>query len=293
VNDKYEFIDGEKYAYPIAKMCGWLHVSRAGFYEWRNRPASATAERRARLTEHIRAVFDGSRQTYGHRRVHAALGRAGVPCSLELVRHLMRAAGLRPCQPRPFRTTTVAAVDATVVPDRVRREFTAPGPGQRLVGDITYIRTWEGFAYLATVIDCCTKMVVGWAFDTHMRAELVTRAIDMAAGNIGLAPGAVFHSDRGCQYTSDEFRRHLKARGILPSVGRTGVCWDNAMAESFFGALKNELVYRTVFPTVAHARHAVVEYIEVFYNRQRLHSAIGYRTPAEARAAHLQTLQAA
>jgi putative transposase len=293
VNAKYEFIDGEKYAYPIARMCTWLAVSRAGFYEWRSRPASATAERRARLAEQIAAVFAASRQTYGHRRVHAALARQGVRCGAELVRQLMRAAGLRPCQPRPFRVTTVADADAPAVPDRVRRQFTAAEPGRRLVGDITYIPTWQGFVYLATVIDCATKMVVGWALDTHMRTDLVTRAIDMAAGNIAIAPGAVFHSDRGAQYTSRQFRQHLRSHGILPSVGRTGVCWDNAMAESFFGALKNELVHRTAFATVDHARRAIVEYIEAFYNRQRLHSAIGYRTPAEAHATHQVTLQAA
>lgn len=274
-------------------MCLWLGVSSSGFYEWRSRPASAAARRREELTARIRAVFDASRETYGHRRVHAALARQGVSCSPELVRHLMRAAGLVPCQRRPWRVTTQPDPAAVAVPDRVQREFTAPAPGQRLVGDITYIHTWEGFLYLATVIDCCTKRVIGWSLDTRMRTELVIKAIDMAAATVPLAPGAVFHSDRGAQYTSAEYRTHLTSLDILASVGRTGVCWDNAMAESFFGALKNELVHRTVFPTVAHAKRAVVDYIEVFYNRQRLHSSIGYRTPEEAHREHQKTPQAA
>jgi putative transposase len=196
-------------------MCTWLAVSRAGFYEWRSRPASATAKRRVRLSEQIARVFAASRQTYGHRRVHAALARLGVRCSLELVRHLMRAAGLQPCQPRPFRVTTVADADAPAVPDRVQRQFMAAAPGRRLVGDITYIATWEGFVYLATVIDCCTKMVIGWALDTHMRTDLVTRAIDMAAGNITIAPGAVFHSDRGTQGGFQRSSQHLDDGGVL------------------------------------------------------------------------------
>jgi len=235
----------------------------------------------------------GVRRLAGHRRVHAALARQGVSCSLELVRHLMRVAGLVPCQRRPWRVTTLRDASAAAVPDRVQREFTALAPGRRLVGDITYIHTWQGFVYLATVIDCCTKKVVGSSIDTRMRTELVVKAIDMAATTTALAPGAVFHSDRGAQYTSAEFRAHLASLDILPSVGRTGVCWDNAMAESFFGALKNELVHRTVFPTIAHAKRAVVDYIEVFYNRQRLHSSIGYRTPEEAHQEHQKTAQAA
>ncbi len=269
-------------------MCAWLGVSTSGYYDWRKRPASATAERREAVKEHIVAIFGESHQTYGYRRVHAALARRGVRAGLELVRALMRQLGLVPCQPRPWRATTIADPGAAATPDLMHRDFTAEAPGQKMVGDITYIRTWEGWLYLATVIDCHTKKVIGWSMADHMKSSLACDAIAMAAGNIALPTGAIFHSDRGTQYTSTEFRDHLAALGIHPSVGRTGVCWDNAMAESFFAALKNELIHRTVFPTREHARRAIVKYIEGFYNRRRLHSGLAYKTPHEAHAEYLK-----
>jgi putative transposase len=281
VSSKYEFIDGEKANYPLLRMFVWMGVSGSGFYEWRHRPASATAQRRAALAATIKQEFDDSDGTYGYRRVHAALARRGVHTGPELVRALMRELDLVACQPRPWRTTTVADPTAAATPDLVRRDFTASEPGRKLVGDITYIHTWEGWLYLATVIDCHTKAVIGWAMADHMKSSLINDAIIMAAGNITLAPKCIFHSDRGTQYTSDSFRKTLQRLDLLPSVGRTGVCWDNAMAESFFGALKNELVYRTSFATRAHARRAIVRYIEVFYNRKRIHSGLDYKTPDE------------
>lgn len=281
MSSKYEFIDGEKANYPITKMCAWIGVSRSGFYEWRGRPASATFERRATLTVLVREVFDDYDGTYGHRRVHAQLGREGVDAGVELVRSIMRAEGLVACQPRPYRATTTPDAAAAATADLVARDFTADAPGVKLVGDITYIPTWQGWLYLATVIDCHTKAVVGWSMAQRMHASLVTDAIGMAAGNIALQDGCVFHSDRGSQYTSAEYRTKLRQLDVAPSVGRTGVCWDNALAESFFAALKNELVHRTAFPTRRHARRAIVSYIEGFYNRRRLHSALGYRTPLE------------
>lgn len=281
MSSRYEFIDGEKANYPITKMCAWIGVSRSGFYEWRDRPASATFERRAALTVLVREVFDDYDGTYGHRRVHAQLGREGVDAGVELVRSIMREQGLVACQPRPYRATTTPDAAAAATADLVARDFTADAPGVKLVGDITYIPTWQGWLYLATVIDCHTKAVVGWSMAQRMHASLVTDAIGMAAGNIALQDGCVFHSDRGSQYTSAEYRTKLRQLDVAPSVGRTGVCWDNALAESFFAALKNELVHRTAFPTRRHARRAIVSYIEGFYNRRRLHSALGYRTPLE------------
>jgi transposase InsO family protein len=284
VSDKCEFIDGEKEDYPVRSMCAWIGISSSGFYDWQSREISATAERREELKAIIRHVFTDSDETYGYRRVHAALVRRGVQAGLELVRALMRELGLVPCQPRPWRITTVPDDAADATPDLMKRDFTADAPGRKLVGDITYIHTWAGFLYLATVIDCHTKAVVGWATASHMKTTLIADAIDMAARNIDLEDGCVFHSDRGSQYTSQGFREKLHDMSLRPSIGRTGVCWDNAMAESFFGALKNELVYRTAFPTREHARRAVVRYIEVFYNRKRLHSGLGYKTPAEVQA---------
>jgi putative transposase len=293
VSEKYGFIDGEKDNYPLCRMFAWAGVSSWGFYAWRSRPRSATAERREELKVMIRHIFEDSGETYGYRRVHAALARMGMPAGLALFRSVMRELGLVPCQPRPWRLTTIAGEAATVTPDLMDRDFSADTPGRKLVGDITYIRTWAGFLYLATVIDCHTKAVVGWSMSAHMKTSLISDAIDMAAGNIELADGCIFHSDRGSQYTSREFREKLRGMSIMPSVGRTGVCWDNAMAESFFGALKNELVYRTAFPTREHARRAIARYIEVFYNRKRLHSGLGYKTPAEVHAEHLKMRLAA
>ncbi|MFF4625853.1 IS3 family transposase [Nonomuraea jabiensis] len=282
VTAKYELIDAEKASYAIVDMCSWLGVSRSGYYEWRGRPLSATAERRERLKEKIETLFEDSHQTYGYRRIHAALLRSGEQVSDELVRNLMRELGLRPCQNRPWRpATTLPDGSYQGIPDLVRRDFTADRPGTKLVGDITYIPTWEGFVYLATVIDCHSKMVVGWAMADHYKTSLICDAIDAAIGGIELQQGCIFHSDRGSNYTSDEFGRHLARYGMRRSVGRTGVCWDNALAESFFGALKNEWLNGMVFTTRAKARREVVKYIEGFYNRRRLHSANGYRTPLE------------
>jgi putative transposase len=282
VSSKYEFIDAEKALYPVVKMCEWMVVSTSGFYEWRGRPSSATNSRRAELRLLIGKVFADSDDTYGYRRVHAELTRLGVPVGPELVRTLMRELDLRPCQPRPWRPTTTVAGDAATVPDLLCRDFTADRPGVKLVGDITYIPTWQGWIFLATVIDCYTKACIGYAMAEHMRADLVIDALEMASRNYPLAAGAIFHSDRGTQYTSQAFANKTAELGIRRSVGRTGVCFDNAQAESFNAAVKVERVNRTVYPTREHARKDVARYIEFRYNRKRLHSALGYQTPEEA-----------
>jgi putative transposase len=293
VSDKFEFIDAEYAAHrftcnadtpSIVLMCGWLAVSRSGFYEWRDRPTSATARRRAELTLLIGKSFEDSDGTYGYRRVHADLVGWGVPCGPELVRAVMRELGLEPCQPRPWRysLTEQDGQAAALLPDLVNRDFTAAAPGQKIVGDITYIPTWEGWLYLATVIDCYTKAVIGWAMDDNYKTPLISVAIEMAARNHRIKPQAIFHSDRGSNYTSAEFARTLKNLHVRQSVGRTGICYDNAMAESFFAALKNERVHRTVYPTREHARRDIARYIELRYNSRRRHSALGYRTPQQA-----------
>jgi len=293
VSSRFGFIDAQKAHYPVIKMCGWAGVSSSGYYEWRDRPASATARRRVELKLLVEAIFTGSDSTYGHRRVHAQLVRQGERCSLELVRALMRELDLRPCQPRPWRPTTTVAGDAGQIPDLVGREFTAEAPGVKLVGDITYIATWQGWLYLATVIDCHTKACIGYAMAEHMRTDLVTEALDMAARNYSLAEGAIFHSDRGTQYTSDAFAKKTESLNIRRSVGRTGVCFDNALAESFNAAVKVERVNRTVYPTREHARKDVARYIEFRYNTKRLHSALGYRTPQEVHDEYLNRQLAA
>lgn len=278
-------METEKANYPIVRMCGWLGVSRSGFYEWTRAVPSAVVRRRTTLKTLITAAFDGSRGSYGARRIAVVLRSSGHRVSIRLVGRLMAELGLVACQPRRWRRTTLPGAPARR-PDLVGRDFTAEPPGRKLVGDITYVRTWSGWLYLATVIDCATRKVIGWSMARQPRTSLVIDALSMAADTGTLAAGCIFHSDRGCQYTSAEFAAALTARGLLGSLGRTGICWDNALAESFFAALKNELVYRTAFPTPRHARRAIAEYIEVFYNRQRLHSGLGYRTPAQAEAEH-------
>ena len=274
-------IDAEKANYKISWMCELLGVPRSSFYAWRHQAETATAARRRELAGHVRRVFDAGRGAYGCRRVAAQLNRDGHRCSVGLVADLMRELGLRACQPRAYKRTTIPGEEPVASPDLIGRDFTAAGPGQRLAGDITYLRTGEGWLYLATVIDLATRMVTGWQLAAHMRTSLVTDALAMAITHGHVQPGAIFHSDKGCQYTSAEFARFCRAHKIRTSVGRTGVCWDNAAAESFFAALKNEMYYRQSFPGRARARFAVADYIEVFYNRKRLHSALGYRTPAE------------
>jgi putative transposase len=282
VTSKYEFIDAMKALYPIVLMCLWAEVSKSGFYDWLTRPASATAARRRELEVVITSIFEASDATYGYRRVHAELRAGQVQCSPEFARAVMHDLGLYPCQPRPFRPTTTEAGDASDIPDLVNRDFTADLPGTKMVGDITYIPTAEGFAYLATVIDCCTKECIGYAIADHMRADLVCDALAMAARNYPLAEKAIFHSDRGTQYTSDEFAKAVKAIDARRSVGRTGNCYDNALAESFNAAVKVERVNRMRYATIEEAIRDVVRYIEFRYNRRRLHSALGYVTPRQA-----------
>ena len=235
---------------------------------------SATALRREKLTTSVVEIFTDSDETYGYRRVHAELGRRGVPAGLELVRSIMRDQGLVPCQPRPWRASlTENDGSAGSIPDLVNRDFTADTPGQKMVGDITYIPTWEGWLYLATVIDCHTKKVVGYAMDDNYKTPLIVEAVRMAARNVAIAHDAIFHSDRGSNYTSNNFATALTEHGVRQSVGRTGICYDNAMAESFFATLKNERVHRTVYPTRQHARADIAQYIELRYNTRRIHSA--------------------
>jgi transposase InsO family protein len=289
VSEKYAFIDAgyatvaaDTAAAPtVTRMCQWLRVSKSGFYEWRSRPESVTVRRRELLKVKIAALFKANDGTYGYRRMHAALARGGERCGPELVRALMRELGLVPCQPRPWRPSTTRQGAAGPIPDLVRRDFTAQAPGEKMVGDITYIPTWQGWVYLATVIDCATRKIVGWAMDDNYQTPLITAAIEMAARNLDLPAGAIFHSDRGSNYTSAEFAAVLERLRIQQSVGRTGICYDNALSESVNAAVKVELVNRTEYPTRKKAKDAIARYIELRYNQTRLHSGLGYRTPQE------------
>lgn len=287
---RYELIDAEKATrnddgtarYTIRQMCRWLAVSGSGYYEWLGRPPSATATWRERLKPLIVKAFTDNDGRYGYRRVAAQLARWGQHVHPETVRDLMRELDLVSCQPRRSRRgTTRQAAKRADIPDLVDRDFTATAPGAKLVGDITYIHTWEGWSYLAMVIDCYSRKIVGWKMDDNYRTPLIIEAITMAARNLSLPPDAIFHSDRGSNYTSAEFASTLRRLGLRQSVGRTGICYDNALAESTNGAVKVELVNREEYPTRAYATKEVARYIELFYNSRRLHSTLGYRTPQE------------
>jgi transposase InsO family protein len=279
----FRFIEAEKAEQGnVAAACRLLEVSRTAFYEHaKHTPSAHELEDRA-LAKRITAVHADSRGTYGWPRVHQALRRDGIRCSGKRVARLMRTAGLVGRCRRRWTKTTIPDPEANAV-DLVKRVF---GPGMveldRIwVGDITYIRTWEGWLYLAVVIDLASRRVVGWSMADHMRAELVTDALTMALEARRPGPGLVFHSDRGTQYTSADFRTLLAANGIVQSLSRPGQCWDNAVAESWFSTLKTEWIEREALPTRRHARRRIFDFIERFFNRRRLHSSLGYRTPAE------------
>lgn len=302
MSEKYSFIDAEYADEPgaesgdvpsVMQICEWLGVSRSGYYEWRSRPQSETGQRREMLKIKIRALFEFNNEEYGYRRIHAELVRGGEQADDETVRKLMRELELVPCQPRPWRHSLTEQGHARPIPDLVNRDFTAEKPGQKMVGDITYVPTWEGWVYLATVIDCATRKIVGWAMDGNYKTPLITQALKMAARNVKLPDGAVFHSDRGSNYTSAEFTGELEKLGIRQSVGRTGICYDNALAESVNGTLKVELVHRTVYATREKAREDIARWIELRYNQTRLHSGLGYRTPQEVMDEYLNEQEAA
>jgi putative transposase len=281
----YPFIAAEKAAgHQVRRPCALLGVSRSAFYVWSTEKRSMHAQADSDLGRKVRAVHEESRGTYGAPRVHQQLRREGIRCGKKRVARLMRGQGLAGRQKRQAKRTTIAdRWEPAGAVDLVQREFTAGAfePDQVWVGDISYLRTWEGWAYLATVIDLASRRVVGFAVEHHMRSSLVIEAMEMALRGRRPAAGLIFHSDRGSQYTSAAFRELLAAHQVRQSLSRPRQCWDNAVAESFFGTLKTELVYRNAFPSRAAVRTAVFEYIEVFYNRKRIHSALGYRSPAD------------
>ena len=264
--------------YPVATMCRVLGVSPSGYYAWRTRPASARATADAALATRIATIHTHSRGTYGERRVHAELSELDIHVGRKRVARLMRGLGLAGVSRRKSTRTTTRDRDARPAPDLVDRDFTAPGPDQLWVADITYIPTWAGFLYLAVVLDAWSRRVVGWAMATHLRTELVLDALDMALTQ-RRPTNVIHHSDQGCQYTSIAFGRRCDVMGVRPSMGSVGDAYDNAMCESFFATLECELLDRHRFPTQAAARLAVFEYIEGWYNPHRRHSALDYRSP--------------
>ncbi len=278
---RFRFIDAEKASFPITLLCRTLRVSRSGYYAWQQREPSARAVANEQLTEQIVVVHQQSRGTYGAPRVQAQLQVAGQSVSRKRVARLMRLAGLAGTQRRRRVRTTVADATAMPAPNLVRRQFQAQAPNQLWVGDLTYIPTDEGWLYLAVLLDVYSRRVVGWAMADHLRTDLALAALEMALHQRRPGSGQlVHHTDRGCQYTAAAYQARLATHGITVSMSRTADCFDNALAESFFGSLKRELVDDAHWPTRRAARTAIFDWLEVFYNRQRLHSALGYRSPA-------------
>jgi putative transposase len=264
-------------------MCRVLEVSRSGLYAWRRRPRPGTrALRDAEIRGRIHDIHAESRGTYGSPRVHAQLRKDDIRTGRARVERLMRQDGLRGKIKRRFRTTTDSEHGLPVAPNTLDRKFEVDGPDQVWAGDITFIpMACGGFLYLAVILDLFSRRVVGWALADHMRSELVESALDMALGSRVPAPNMLHHSDRGSQYASAAYRGKLAALGIQVSMSRRGDCYDNAVVESFNGTLKQELVHGARWKTYADSRAALHDYIEVFYNRRRLHSSLGYRSPAD------------
>ena len=273
--------------FKVSQMCRLLEVSRSGYYEWLSRPPRAPGEADQQVQEKVQRYFAQGRGTYGTRRIKHLLAQEGLQVSRRRIGRVLAQAGLLCKTRRKFTAPRASGQAQTVAPNQLNREFTVHAPDTVYVGDITYLPTGEGWLYLAVVLDLCSRAVVGWSMADHMRAELVNQALLMALCQRQPAVGLIMHTDRGSQYGADSYRQLLTQHEIQPSMSRKGNCWDNAVAESFFHTLKTELIYLEDYDTHEQAQTAVFEYIEVFYNRQRCHSANGYLAPL----AYEQTLK--
>ena len=277
---KFAFIQGQAAHFPVALLCQVFGVSRSGYYAWRTREPSARTMRQAKLVAQIRAEHEASRASYGSPRIQEALVAQGTKCSVNTIAKLMREHGIRSKMARKFRVaTTDSAHPHPIAANVLNQEFTRERINEVWVADITYIPTREGWLYLAAVLDLCSRKVVGWATADHLRAELACRALQNALDVRQPSGPLLHHSDRGVQYACDDYQSLLRLNGLTPSMSRTGNCYDNAVMESFFGSLKMELVHHETYATRAQAHQSLFEYLEVFYNRQRLHSSLRYQSP--------------
>ena len=268
-------------AWPVRTMCRVLGLSPSGYYAWVRRVPSARARRDAQLSERIKEIWSANREVYGRPRIHAELQAGGERIGAKRVGRLMRRAGIAGAsRRRSTKTTTREQRAARVAPDLVDRDFSAAGADQLWVADITYVRTWTGFLYVAVVLDAWSRRVVGWSMAAHLRTELVLDALNMAIWQ-RRPQEVVHHSDQGSQYTSIAFGARCREAGVRPSTGSVGDAYDNALCESFFATLECELLERRSFRSHAEARMAIFEFLEGFYNRRRRHSAIGYQSPAD------------
>lgn len=279
---KYEFIRRHRSRFGVEKMCRSLQISRSGYYDWIDRPESKRAKENRELLMAIQEIHKNSREIYGSPKITEELPDYGLKASRPRVARLMAKNGIRSKIKRKFKVTTNSDHKLPISPNLLDQDFHVSAPGLIWVSDITYIRTGEGWLYLTTVIDLFHRKVVGWSMSRRMTAEQTTlAALKHACKRYRPAPGLVFHSDRGVQYASDDFRRVLKKNKMLQSMSGKGNCYDNAVAESFFKTLKTELVYHERYRTRLQARASIFEYIEVFYNRKRKHSYLGYLSPEQ------------
>lgn len=272
----------------MTMMCEQMGVSRSGYYARKHREPSRREQEDAVLTAAIKEVHEESRGTYGSPRVLDDLKEGGFEVGRRRVARLMAEEGITGTPPKPFKRTTDSKHDHDIADNILDREFSVDAPDTAWATDITYVHTWEGWMYLAVVVDLFSRRIVGWAMATHMRTELVLGALEMALGRRAPALGMLHHSDRGSQYASHDYRDALRKNNIVCSMSRKGDCWDNAVVESFFATLKKELIHRRPWGTVRAVREAIVEYIEVFYNRKRKHSTLGYLSPAAFESKHEQ-----
>jgi putative transposase len=278
---KYAFIAANMAAFPMGLVCSVLGVSRSGYYAWRKRPASKRRLRYQYLLERIKDVHKKSRETYGSPRVHKQLVAEGEQCGKGYVERLMSANGISAKRKRKFVVTTDSKHHLPVAENILDRQFSVEEPNKVWLSDITYIPTDEGWLYLAGVIDLCSRTAVGWSMSDSLEKDLVLDALKMAYGRRAPAAGLIHHSDRGSQYASEAYRMLLTDYKMTISMSRKGKCWDNAVMESFFGTLKRELIHHRRYRTRAEARKDIFEFIEVFYNRERLHSSLGYMSPLD------------
>ena len=284
---KYAFIRAHRQEFRLRRLCRVLAVSRSGYYAWRDRPLSRRDEANRQLLGEIRRVHAAARGVYGARKTWQQLRAQGIVCGQHRVARLRRLHGIEATRRRRFTITTHARRGHPGPPDLVQRKFTTAAPNRVWVGDVTCVATREGWLYVAVLLDLYSRKVVGWAMSNRMNTALVQRALSMALGTRRPPPGLIHHTDRGAIYTAAEYRMLLTAHGLAASMGRTGDCYDNAVAESFFSTLKNELTWGEDFRSRPEARTRVFEFIEVFYNRQRLHQSLGYRTPQVVEAQHV------
>lgn len=278
---RYRFVRDHRSQFQVSMMCWVLEVSRSGYYAWVSRPQSRRELENEALTEKIKSIHTKSRKTYGSPRIHRKLLSEGFRCSRGRVAQLMRNHEIRAQTKRRFVVTTDSKHDFPVAKNLLDRQFDVAEPNRVWVSDITYIPTSEGWLYLATTLDLYSRKIVGWSMDSSMSRELVLDALDMAVRARKPATGLIHHSDRGSQYASGDYRKALDQHGMLCSMSRKGDCWDNAVMESFYRSLKTELVYQRTYSTREEARREIFEYIEVFYNRQRMHSYLGYLCPTD------------